>query len=107
MPVESDHLECSSFVPIESHRLLVFHAVATEGTIAGAARKMCLTRSALSHALRTFEEDLGCQLFERNDRKMNLTAAGQQLFPQARLILEAMHTARRSLMGEYATVSAQ
>ena len=97
MASEHDPLEPGTFVPIESHRLLVFHAVAETGTIAQAARKMCLTRSALSHALRTFEEELGCELFRRQDRKMTLTAAGQRLLPQARSILEAMHAARRSL----------
>ena len=97
MPGETNILKTGSFVPIESHRLLVFHAVAETGTIAEAARKMCLTRSALSHALRTFEDDLGCTLFWRQDRKMTLTAAGERLLPQARSILQAMQDARRSI----------
>ena len=97
MASDIDLLEPGAFVPIESHRLLVFHAVAETGTIAQAARKMCLTRSALSHALRTFEEELGCALFRRQDRKMTLTTAGERLLPQARSILEAMREARRSL----------
>ena len=97
MPGETDILKPGSFGPIESHRLLVFHAVAETGTIAEAARKMCLTRSALSHALRTFEDELGCPLFRRQDRKMTLTAAGERLLPQARSILQAMQDARRSI----------
>ncbi|MDB6075481.1 MAG: LysR family transcriptional regulator [Verrucomicrobiaceae bacterium] len=99
MAREIDLLEPGSFVPMESHRLLVFHAVAQTGTIAEAARQMCLTRSALSHALRTFEVELGCALFRREDRKMALTSAGERLLPQARSILEAMHAARISVMG--------
>lgn len=98
MASETDLLEPGSFVPMESHRLLVFHAVAHTGTIAEAARQMCLTRSALSHALRTFEDELGCALFWRQDRKMTLTSAGERLLPQARSILEAMREARRSLI---------
>jgi len=86
------------FDPIESHRLHIFHAVAEMGSVAQAARQLCLTRSALSHALRTLEADLGCDLFLRQDRKMALTAAGQRFLPHARAILEAMEVARRSLL---------
>jgi hypothetical protein len=49
-----------TYNPIESHRLHIFHAVAQTGCVAEAARQMCLTRSALSHALRTLESELGC-----------------------------------------------
>ena len=87
----------SVFAPIESHRLHIFHAVAEMGSVAQAARQLCLTRSALSHALRTLEADLGCDLFDRQDRKMVLTDAGRRFLPQARAILEAMEQARRSL----------
>ena len=94
-PVES--IVPSVYAPIESHRLHIFHAVAEMGSVAQAARQLCLTRSALSHALRTLEADLGCDLFDRQDRKMVLTDAGRRFLPQARAILEAMEQARRSL----------
>jgi len=85
------------FNPIESHRLHIFHAVAQTGCVAEAARQMCLTRSALSHALRTLEAELGCELFSRSERKLSLTSAGLKFLPHARTILEQMQTARRSL----------
>lgn len=85
------------FNPIESHRLHIFHAVAQTGCVAEAARQMCLTRSALSHALRTLEAELGCELFSRRERKLSLTAAGLKFLPHARTILEQMQRARHSL----------
>lgn len=85
------------FNPIESHRLHIFHAVAQTGCVAEAARQMCLTRSALSHALRTLESELGCELFSRSERKLSLTSAGIKFLPHARTILEQMQTARQSL----------
>ena len=89
----------AAFAPIESHRLYVFHAVAASGSIAQAARHLCLTRSALSHALRTLEGDLGCDLFSRTDRRIALTEAGMRLLPYARSILEQMDKARLSVTG--------
>lgn len=89
--------EQAAFDPIESHRLHIFHTVAMNGSIASAARQLCLTRSALSHAVRTLERELGCDLFTRDDRKISLTPAGERLLPFARSILEEMEKARRSL----------
>lgn len=86
-----------TYNPIESHRLHIFHAVAQTGCVAEAARQMCLTRSALSHALRTLESELGCELFSRSERKLSLTSAGIKFLPHARTILDQMQTARRSL----------
>jgi len=86
-----------TYNPIESHRLHIFHAMAQTGCVAEAARQMCLTRSALSHALRTLESELGCELFSRSERKLSLTSAGIKFLPHARTILDQMQTARRSL----------
>jgi DNA-binding transcriptional LysR family regulator len=86
-----------AYVPIESHRLHVFYAVAEAGSVAQAARLLCLTRSALSHALKSLEEDLGCMLFHRSARNLVISDAGKRLLPQARQILEAMQMARSSL----------
>ncbi len=89
----------AAYMPIESHRLHVFHAVAANGSIAEAARRMCLTRSALSHALRTLEDELGCDLFSRSEKRITLTAAGLRLLPHARAILDEMARARLSVAG--------
>lgn len=87
----------NNYTPIESHRLHVFYAVAEAGSVAEAARQLCLTRSALSHALKSLEDDLGCELFHRSARNLVISDAGRRLLPQARQILEAMELARSSL----------
>lgn len=67
------------------------------GSVAAAARRLCLTRTALSHALKALELDLGCELFARSHRSLSITEAGQQLLPRAQAILQAMNEARNSV----------
>jgi DNA-binding transcriptional LysR family regulator len=87
----------STFSPIESHKLHVFCEIAATGSVAAAARKLCLTRTALSHAIKALEQDLGCELFHRSHRSLHITAAGTRLLPHALAILNAMRVARESL----------
>ena len=86
-----------TFAPIESHRLHVFCEVASSGSVAAAARRLCLTRTALSHALKALENDLGCALFSRSHRSLDITEEGRRLLPKARAILQAMSDARNSI----------
>ncbi|MEA1649005.1 LysR family transcriptional regulator [Nitrospirillum sp. BR 11164] len=59
------------------HHLRLFRAVASEGTVTGAARQLNLSPSALSTQLRTLEDSLGHDLFERRGRGLILTEAGR------------------------------
>jgi LysR family transcriptional activator of nhaA len=59
------------------HHLRLFHAVAHEGSLTGAARQLNLSPSALSAQLRTLEQSLGQDLFERQGRSLILTEAGR------------------------------
>ena len=59
------------------HHLRLFHAVAHDGTLTGAARRLNLSASALSAQLRTLEASLGHALFERRGRGLVLTEAGR------------------------------
>lgn len=54
-----------------------FRAVAHEGHLTRAAEKLNLSQSALSAQIRTFEERLGHDLFERKGRQLVLTEAGR------------------------------
>ena len=59
------------------HHLRLFRAVAHDGTLTGAARRLNLSASALSAQLRTLEAALGHPLFERRGRGLLLTEAGR------------------------------
>lgn len=59
------------------HHLYYFWTIATEGGIARAAEKLRLGQPTLSAQLRTLETHLGHELFERRNRKLVLTEAGQ------------------------------
>jgi LysR family transcriptional activator of nhaA len=59
------------------HHLRLFRAVAHDGTLTGAARRLNLSASALSSQLRSLEASLGQDLFERRGRGLVLTEAGR------------------------------
>lgn len=70
------------------HHLLYFRTIATEGSISKASEKLRLGQPALSAQLKTLEESLGHQLFERKNRKLILTAAGKAALAYANEIHE-------------------
>jgi len=59
------------------HHLRLFRAVAHDGTLTGAARRLNLSASALSSQLKALEAALGHDLFERRGRGLALTEAGR------------------------------
>lgn len=64
-------------VHLNLHHLRLFRAIAHEGSLTGAARRLHLSQSALSAQLRTLEAALGHDLFERRGRGLVLTEAGR------------------------------
>ena len=98
------------------HHLRLFRAVASDGTLTGAARRLNLSQSALSTQLRTLEASLGHDLFERRGRGLVLTEAGRIALDHAEAIfrtaedltatLRETGRARRALrVGALATLS--
>ncbi len=59
------------------HHLYYFRTIATEGGIARAAEKLRLGQPTLSTQLKQLEGAIGTPLFERRNRKLVLTEAGQ------------------------------
>lgn len=60
--------------------LRCFEAAARLESFSRAADELHLTHGAISRAVRSVEEDLGAQLFERRNRRVFLNAAGRLLF---------------------------
>lgn len=52
-----------------------------------AARRLGVSQSSLSETIRRLEAELGCVLFERTSRRVELTDAGVDLLPRARDVL--------------------
>jgi DNA-binding transcriptional LysR family regulator len=63
--------------------LRYFHAVATAGTLAGAARVLKVDNATVGRRLAALEEALQVRLVERLPRAARLTAAGKQVLEQA------------------------
>jgi LysR family transcriptional activator of nhaA len=59
------------------HHLRYFRAIATEGTLTGAAQRIQISQSALSVQLRSLEDSLGQLLFHRQKKTLVLTEAGR------------------------------
>jgi LysR family transcriptional regulator, transcriptional activator of nhaA len=59
------------------HHLRYFWAIASENSLTRAARRLNVSPSALSVQVKTLEEQLGQQLFERKGRTLQLTEAGR------------------------------
>ncbi len=72
---------------ITPEALRMLQAVAQEGSLAGAARKLGVVPSALTYRVRQIEDGLDVLLFDRSARKAVLTDAGQELLREAQRIL--------------------
>jgi DNA-binding transcriptional LysR family regulator len=59
--------------------LVSFFAVAREGSFTKAAARLGVSQSALSHTIRTLEENLGVRLLTRTTRSVAPTEAGERL----------------------------
>ncbi|HOB32236.1 MAG TPA: LysR family transcriptional regulator [Verrucomicrobiota bacterium] len=83
--------------PLDSRQLLMFCVLSRTGSFTQTARELRLTQSAVSHAMKALEGDVGCRLLDKMGKKVVLTQAGEQLLHHAGRILEEMHLARESL----------
>jgi DNA-binding transcriptional LysR family regulator len=82
--------------------LEAFLAIAERGSFNKAAAHLGITQTALSHRIRKLEDYLGIALLHRTTRQVSLTAAGLELLPRARSLLEAAHRTFEDLSVEAA-----
>jgi DNA-binding transcriptional LysR family regulator len=82
---------------LDSRQLRAFAVLARTGSFTQAARELRLTQSAISHAIKALEADVGCLLLDRIGKKTTLTQAGEQLLMSAERILSEMESVREEL----------
>jgi DNA-binding transcriptional LysR family regulator len=69
-------------------QLEVLDTIVREGSFSGAAKELHRATSAVSYAVKTLEDSLGLELFDRSGRRAKLTAEGEAVLREARRVLE-------------------
>lgn len=68
--------------------LVFFEAVCRVGSFTGCAMELGVSQAAVSKRIRQLEEWIGCELFVRNGKRINPTAAAEKLFQTTGMALE-------------------
>ncbi|WP_295812019.1 LysR substrate-binding domain-containing protein [uncultured Apibacter sp.] len=82
---------------MNSNSLHYFNVLAEELHFSKAAQKLHITQPPLSRAIRQLEEELDVRLFERNQRNVMLTPAGEYLKKKADFILQNILEAKKEV----------
>ena len=78
---------------IERTHLAIIRQIDRLGTLTEAADSLCLTQSALSHAIKKLELQIGVKIWSKEGRTLRFTQAGQSMLSLANRILPQLeHT---------------
>ncbi len=81
---------------LERIHLAIISEVDREGSLTAAASRLNLTQSALSHAIRKLEDQIGVEIWRREGRSLQPTQAGEWLLAVAnRLLPQFTHAEER------------
>ncbi len=82
---------------MEFSQLQAFIYVAENASFSATANQLHLTQPAISKRISTLENVLGCQLFDRIGRQIQLTEAGKALLPHTIKILQDIEDCKRHI----------
>jgi DNA-binding transcriptional LysR family regulator len=82
-----------------------FRAAARHLSFTRAARELFITQSAISHEIRTLEQQLGRPLFVRVNRSLQLTPTGAELYRAIDEALNLIDTATQRASGPWRTLA--
>ena len=85
--------------------LRAFMAVAQHRSFRQAADQLGVTRSALSHTVRSLEDGLGARLLQRTTRSVSLTEAGERLLGRLDSLMSGLDQALQEVTGEHGKLS--
>lgn len=83
--------------PLSIGPLRAFEAVARLLSFRAAAEELSLTQSAVSRQIQALEEEIGCTLFLRGTRKVELSSDGSVLLPTAVAVLSRLDQTVRQI----------
>jgi DNA-binding transcriptional LysR family regulator len=85
---------------MDAANLRVFQSVASTGSMNKAALELNTVQSNVTARIRALEDEIGLVLFERTNRGVTLTAAGQRLLPFAARVAKLLDDAKRAATDE-------
>lgn len=83
----------------EIRQMRAYAAVAETNSFTKAAQHMNLTQSAISHSIKSLEEQLGVKLIERAGKRLSITQDGKVYLKHCAKILKEMEVAQQELSG--------
>ena len=75
----------------------IFYTVARSGNISRAADELFISQPAVSKAVRKLEQSVGCALFTRSSRGVQLTEDGELLYSHVKSALQTLESAENQL----------
>jgi len=91
---------------LDLQKIETFLCAAEKLSVSEAAKQLHLSQPTVSHHIKTLEQELGTELFERSNTGLRLTEAGRLLLPWARRLLhdtadlESMMSSLQAVAGE-------
>ena len=80
--------------------LKLFLSIVDNGTLSGAAKVLGVNHSTVFRRLNTFEDEIGGRLFERLSHGYELTAMGEELLVEAKIIATSFDNMERHIVGK-------